>query len=883
MKSIKIEVNLWKEISVVMSKKNNPNIKNIIIYVLAFAIPLVIMLLAYAKIGIYPFGSKSILIYDLKGQYSCYFEYYRQIFTNHDSLLYSFSKPLGGNMLELFAYYLASPLNLIILFFSKSNIPEAILILTLLKIGLCGITFLIYLKGNYKKLSYDMIIFSTCYALMTYNIVYQQNIMWLDGIILLPLILLGIDKIINSNNTTIYIIALFLAIICNFYIAYIICIFSLLYFIYKSLLWFHNSDIPNKIKYFSKKIFIWICSSLIAAGLSAFLIMPTIYALKSGKASFKPSTLQFVQDYDFYKVFSKMFIGAFNWDEIPAGLPSIFCGTLIVILVILFFFNKKIRFSEKVYTFIFILIILVSFNINALNLIWHAFNPPNSFVYRNAFIYGFLLISIAYKSYINLDSFEVKKVPIAAVMFLLISIIFIKVKFTYLSSTKVYATVFYALLYCIGLYIIFIMKFKYIKKVFIVICSIIVFSELGLNSVLILKKYNYFDRGAYASYFSKNSSEVDNISEKDKSFYRMENTNYDFSLNDAMTFNYKGLSHYSSTQDVSTLYFMKQIGFQSNCIWAYDNNSSTILTDSILGVKYIMAEDLNNKYYNKLTKYGYVPLYENPYFLSIGFLSDNQLQDVSINNNNPFDLQNSILKSMVSIHQTDYLYKIKIKKINLNNVIENEVNNSLEYEKKDPNKDSYVEYILNCDNEYPIYAFLQSNKCGIASISVNNKNLGNYFDTNNYNALSLGSFKKGTDISFKVKLIDNKISISNSMFYYLNMDNFRNAYNELSKNEFNIASFKNDQIIGTVDAKEDKTLLYTSIPFDEGWKIKINGKQTEKIKVLNSLIGVKVPKGKSKIEMSYTPPKLIEGIIISIISLILAVFIRNIAIKLNKE
>ena len=117
----------------------------------------------------------------------------------------------------------------------------------------------------------------------------------------------------------------------------------------------------------------------------------------------------------------------------------------------------------------------------------------------------------------------------------------------------------------------------------------------------------------------------------------------------------------------------------------------------------------------------------------------------------------------------------------------------------------------------------------------------------------------------------------------MNIYNFRNAYNELSKNEFNIASFKNDQIIGTVDAKEDKTLLYTSIPFDEGWKIKINGKQTEKIKVLNSLIGVKVPKGKSKIEMSYTPPKLIEGIIISIISLILAVFIRNIAIKLNKE
>ncbi|MGG7099062.1 YfhO family protein [Clostridium sardiniense] len=211
-------------------KNNRKN--NISIYLLSFLIPIIIMLIVYAISKIYPFGDKTLLFRDLRGQYVSYFSAFRNALLGDGSLLYSFTKEIGGNMFGLTAYYMMSPFNIILLLFPREMITEAILVITLLKIGLSGLTLSIFLKKSFKDFGYFSIIFSSAYALMAYNTMYQSNIMWLDGVILLPLVLLGINNIINKKRILLYIFTLALSIITNFYIGFIICIFSVIYFIY---------------------------------------------------------------------------------------------------------------------------------------------------------------------------------------------------------------------------------------------------------------------------------------------------------------------------------------------------------------------------------------------------------------------------------------------------------------------------------------------------------------------------------------------------------------------------------------------------------------------------------------------------------------------------
>ena len=184
----------------------------IYIYTSAFFIPLVLVLIACAFNKVFPFGDNSLLISDCDGQYVDYLAYYKTLFKSNNNLFYTFSKSLGGDMVGLSAYYLLSPINLILLLFKNEYLPIAILIIVLVKIGLCGLSFNFLLNNAYGY-NISSIIFSTSYALMAYNAAYFWDIMWIDGVILLPIIIYGIDKIFYQSNKLIYIMSLSLALI----------------------------------------------------------------------------------------------------------------------------------------------------------------------------------------------------------------------------------------------------------------------------------------------------------------------------------------------------------------------------------------------------------------------------------------------------------------------------------------------------------------------------------------------------------------------------------------------------------------------------------------------------------------------------------------------
>lgn len=200
-------------------------------YAAAFLLPMAVMLAVYALIGVAPFGEKSLLVTDMDGQYVSFFSYLKDMARNGNDFFYTFSKNLGGDMAGFAAYYLLSPFNLVLLPFSTVHLPTGILLLTLLKVGSAGLTCALFLSRA-ERAGGGTLLFSCAYALMSFVFVYQQNILWLDGIIFLPLVLWGVPAVME-RRPLLFILSLTACLITNYYIAYMICIFSALYFFFR--------------------------------------------------------------------------------------------------------------------------------------------------------------------------------------------------------------------------------------------------------------------------------------------------------------------------------------------------------------------------------------------------------------------------------------------------------------------------------------------------------------------------------------------------------------------------------------------------------------------------------------------------------------------------
>ena len=172
------------------------------ISVLAFFVPAFIMLVLFIIRGIYPFGDRSFLFSDMYHQYMPFLSEFVHKIKAGEGLSYSYNVGIGSNFLALYVYYVASPFNWLVFLLPESLIMEFMSYLVILRIGLMGLTFSIYLRKTFGKADPAVILFSTCYALSGYLAAYNWNVMWLDCLILLPLILLGADILASNKPTT---------------------------------------------------------------------------------------------------------------------------------------------------------------------------------------------------------------------------------------------------------------------------------------------------------------------------------------------------------------------------------------------------------------------------------------------------------------------------------------------------------------------------------------------------------------------------------------------------------------------------------------------------------------------------------------------------------
>lgn len=841
--------------------------KKVFSYLLAFLIPSILMLIIYACVGIYPFGKKSLLTVDLAGQYVAFFNAYKNILNGTISAFYSFSKTLGGNMFGLITYYLMSPFNLILLLFDRINITEAILIINILKTGACGLTGYIYFHKTFKDKGLVPIVFSTVYALCAYNIVYSQNLLWLDGVIFLPLVFLGIDYLIEKQKPLLFYLMLTLTIFCNYYIGYMTCIGSLAYFLYKLYL---ANDYKLSWKNNKKDILYFFKYALLAVGTTMIILLPSLFSLMVGKADTSLSEFIPKQTYPVIELISRFFIGSFSNSDLSGGCPNIYISLMMVILAFIYFFNSKIPHQEKKGTVILILFFAISFIFYPVDIIWHTFQHPAGFPFRYSFIFDFILLIIAYRCYQNITGVNrqtIKKM-IPAVIILAI----VMDKLMYNGSNMYYEIIGSGALIVSYLLYLYYSKNQTIKKLLAVIIAL----EISINGVLVVYNMKYQNRNEYTDFVNTYGQIIDNIKQQDNSFYRIEKE-YSYSTNDPLLLNYNGISHFSSTYEGTNNSLLGDYLGIFNRFYITNYNGSTLVTDSIFNIKYIL---LNHEvsYYKLLEKNDEIYVYENPYSLPLGFMVNKNLSSLQLEELEPFINQNTIINNMTGLNKDIFLKNNNVSS-KMNNLKLQESNkDTYIYNKNNSNLEASLNYKVKVDHTGELYAYISSDYNKKIDILLNGESIIDTSDQNDYryNILDLGYYQSGDYLDFEVILLENQIKFDDVQFYTLDLNSFKEQIDILQNNDSLVLDeYTSDYIKAHISVINDDQILYTSIPLDKGWTIKVDGKKQEPVEIFDTLIGLELSKGNHTIEFSYQPRGLYAGGIITFISIALVIILKK--------
>ena len=584
----------------------------------------VAVLLIYTIVtgGLYPFGDGTPLVLDLNSQYVYFFSALRNAIFGEGELLYSFSRSLGGEFLGIYAYYLASPLSYLVCLFPADKMQEFALLLLMLKSALAGMTMGYFLHKHSEKLNkLTIVAFSLLYSLCAYCVVYQTNLMWMDAVIWLPLLTLGIESIVKYGKYKLFVISLALTIASNYYTGYMCCIFVLMYFFYY--MFAHKDDFKNnplcEKAHFTKSLIRIAVFSALAVCIAAVIILSAYYSLSFGKNAFSDPNYDISTRIKFFDVIFKFFPGTYDTinnmnatatSPSTGAFPFVYCGVITLLLAPAFFVSKKFSRKEKIATAVFIGFFIFSFIISTLDLMWHGFQYPNCLQNRYSFMLCFFLVVIAFKVFENLDEPSVKwGVFISAIFWGSFAIVIQKLAPEITEGIQkindkfelgnFQFALFSIVMIALYLIIIAVMRSEGNKIMISAVLLVVITVELTLNGVSNVRDFGEdFGFSAYSRYDDFQDIMypiVDTVKDNDDSFYRMEKTFYR-QPNDNMQFGIKGIANSTSTLNQYSLHFLKMMGYASRAQWSLYLGGNPV-SDSLLGIKYIITDrDLSEFY-----------------------------------------------------------------------------------------------------------------------------------------------------------------------------------------------------------------------------------------------------------------------------------------------
>ena len=798
--------------------------------------------------SLYPFGNNTIAWCDMRQQFIPLISQFKDVLEGKQSFIYNLSNAGGMSLFSVYFFFLSSPFSLLVVFVEKSNLANFMNILVMFKLMMCSGTMCFYLKKNYANLNILInISLSLLYTYSIYNLMYYQNVMWLDIVYIFPLLILSLDYLLKKNKPLPYIILITLTVILNYYIAFMVICFVLFYmglnFFFKR----KENDIKIKIRTF-------IFASLIGALISCFSVIPSfIQYLESARGQSIIDSLNnsyFLTNYE---------------TTIPLLLGSI--------VVIPFIFQKNISIDRK-NKYILLILLLIPIFIDPINKLWHL-GSYQAFPCRFAFMLTFLVLDIVSINFVEVkeEKFSYKHIIGFAISLILIISLYVfeqnyiakKIQDLDQYSTTLWGntTSFEALLryYLIigGLVlIIFILyKTKLLNKklVSINLINLTIVEILFSTSVYMIPPKND----------TTTSQELYSLSEiiDDESFYRVKMNSKMTDINVLGGAGFNSLGHYTSLTSEDYMFTMKKLGYSS--YWMeVGTHGGTSFTDALLLNKYTLqyGNNLNVKYTSE--NYHFT---ENKVF-PFGIVTSSDLSS------------HQELKEDTRVNMQELMYDTLFNdNTNLHTTYPYSSISNLTIEEKDnrtiftPNGTGLINYNISITGKQKLYfeAFdrysnsLSEKINEKITVYCNGKYYSNYPNKNTNGSLYLGEFNN-TNVNVQVR-ISSSINVSSFNLFSINEELLDYQINSSYKTEFEVNS---SSIKGKITTDSEQ-YLFLPISYTDGLQVKINGKYAKCEKVFSTFVAIKLNKGVNDIKITYSQPGLISGISLSIIGLCLLV------------
>ncbi len=875
------------------------------IYVSAFFIPVFVMVTIFACVKIYPFGDRSFLHIDMYHQYFPFLtDFYHALrgISDGSGLFYSFNGGLGVNFTALYDYYLSSPFNLVAVMIPERFLIEFQSCQAVIKIGLCGLTFSVYISERFKSKDPLILVFSTFYALSGYIAAYNWDVMWLDVVALSPLVILGLERLVESGGRSIrlYVISLALSLICNYYLSIMLCIFLVLYYLTVLIpkaaagSFDGNGPLCHGLTALLRITGAFAGCSLLSGGIVAFLLIPSYMSVRLTKfigTSF-PSDIK-----AYFPVYEM--IGRHLMDvEVETGLdhwPNIYASVAIFILLPLYVICRQISIREKLGRLSLLLFLFCSFSVNILAFIWHGFNYPDSLPARQSYLYIFLLLSMCYEALMHIREYSRKELCIISLVSMG-SLVCVQ-RFVTDEAVTERSIALSAVVVCIYLVLMYIYRQldepgRLMTYVTIMVAILEAGINMSLTSVPTVSRTAYlqnFDdyKHLYDSYneLALNSEALDETGGR---LYRFERENR-LTNNDAMLKAYPSLSMFSSIGNGLVNSFYSDYGMRSSKVF-FCADGVTPFMRALLADKYVFVEDKDDDMWvsrmrpagtdkeasasvnpagvkiKRTAKSGVVNLYEYDNTLPVGYMLYESEADVS---------------ALISDYDmTAFAYKDKANMADASG-------------KKDIDPVERQNMLAKAlGSEYPLYICTDSvYQSDNADITVTDDGYYiAYCDTKKIDTLKVSAPFGDTEYKklknpyiINIGYLDagDTVNISNEdgadlhmKLYRMQDDVYNDVIGRLNTDTLYIdnGGYCGGRLTGHLEAKDDGYLIL-SIPYDQGFKVYVDGVRTVPKLAYGMMYAIDLTTGRHVIELKYVPQGLISGIILSLLSVTVFILI----------
>ena len=952
---------------------------------LAFLVPFSFMFIAFAVAKVSPFGNNQILVTDLWHQYYPFLVDFQDKLKHGGSLLWTWKSGGGTNYLALMAYYLASPLNFLSVLVPAEYLREFLYVITCVKIGLAGMFFSMFLKLTFKRRDISIAAFGVMYALCAFIMGYYWNIIWLDTIALLPLVIAGAFALLRDGRFKLYIVTLALSILANYYIGLFTCVFVLLVSIGYTIVEYKGVK-DTLIKFVRMAV-----CSVIGIMISAVLTLPAYFALghtqSTGNAFPTGFSINIGSTADFGGVLEG--IGktisnsvAFVEPTAKEGLPNIYCGVFTIFFALLFFFCSKIKVRERIVCGSMLFFFMISFIIRQLDYVWHGFHFPNMLPHRFSFLYSFVLIYMAFRVFMHIDSIR----PVSAIGAVCCFAVYLGVASKYYADggaklsalftsadpeaaavDPVALSAFFGalpaawvLLYSfrerlprmltailsavIGLAATVFIAFEadafyapfrqndpnadstgftVIMIVLIALITVVIFCVLAsknlnpeskaaqaaigsvpmgrlilenrtlkgiiafilfavalvegvFSSAIGVKTVSVTDGSYYPLGTTDTLSMVDRIKELEKDstdLYRTEVNKY-YSLNDNALIGVNGISMFNSMVNSRTTDYMEKFGL---CGWIASNRftyqESSPFTNLMLNLKYIIAPYgayLDKTHNVELARSGSVNLMQNQYYLSQGFMVNDDLLSYNIANlsaTEPIDNQNEFFRLATGLDGNIYEELDPTELTGSGDSSTLTLTSSGRYNYNSTESSGTYDISCTAPRDGIAVAYYETYYSDNVTCKVNDSEVISYYAKRPF-IMMIGNVSAGDKVTCSASVTDSSTGTINCRIAMFNEDLFLKAREMFSRSVMRASEVTDDVIRGNINVAEDG-LFYTSISYVEGWQAFVDGEEVEITPVGDAMLAFRLSKGAHIIELRYTPEGFKVGLIVTLLGILL--------------